>query len=358
MSFKVGDLVLVRWLGKTAGYVRGTTWYNATVSAKRGSSYDIDYQDEIGTVELDVPEIRIIRNIPGDDAYIQQQINARNEEQKQLLKEGKVVVSKSSSSSSSSKTKPKSKSNGTKNDNVRRDKKSEGQVNAYIASAIDPEYQVAPVPSVDPVIMLGNVSHYVGQRFEMIADAVWNLAHVESILGNDVLQMRWTGWWDEEWKFFLKLKCVDGVSNYYDGTGFAVELHPPYTNVLVYKAWIALPGTKPPIHWPGKVYVRLPDELRKQEANEMLRDENRLYVELYGKTASRPKLKPYSDGFWNATRNIEPIRCTKVKSKSLFIYPLISTVNLISLCFSSWCGRLGDILLKGKVVSKKVQMPR
>ena len=114
MSFKVGDLVLVRWLGKTAGYVRGTTWYNATVSAKRGSSYDIDYQDEIGTVELDVPEIRIIRNIPGDDAYIQQQINARNEEQKQLLKEGKVVVSKSSSSSSSSKTKPKSKSNGTR----------------------------------------------------------------------------------------------------------------------------------------------------------------------------------------------------------------------------------------------------
>ena len=34
-----------------------------------------DYQDEIGTVELDVPEIRIIRNIPGDDVHIQQQIN-------------------------------------------------------------------------------------------------------------------------------------------------------------------------------------------------------------------------------------------------------------------------------------------
>ena len=87
MSFKVGDLVLVRWLGKTAGYVRGTTWYNATVSAKRGSSYDIDYQDEVGTVELDVPEIRLVRNVPGDNEYIQQQIRARNEEQKQLLRQ-------------------------------------------------------------------------------------------------------------------------------------------------------------------------------------------------------------------------------------------------------------------------------
>ena len=122
MSFKVEIWSWYVGWERQRGMCIGTTWYNATVSAKRGSSYDIDYQDEIGTVELDVPEIRIIRNIPGDDAYIQQQINARNEEQKQLLKEGKVVVSKSSSSSSSSKTKPKSKSNGTKNDNVRRDK--------------------------------------------------------------------------------------------------------------------------------------------------------------------------------------------------------------------------------------------
>ena len=63
MSFKVGDLVLVRWLGKTRGYVQGTTWYNATIAAKRsGNRYDIDYQDDVGTVEWDVPEVRLVRN--------------------------------------------------------------------------------------------------------------------------------------------------------------------------------------------------------------------------------------------------------------------------------------------------------
>ena len=88
MSFKVGDIVLVRWLGKTKGYVQGTTWYNATITSKRSNGrYDVDYQDDIGTVESDVPEIRLIRNVPGDNEYMQQQIKARNEEQKQLLKE-------------------------------------------------------------------------------------------------------------------------------------------------------------------------------------------------------------------------------------------------------------------------------
>ncbi len=88
MSFKIGDTVLARWLGKTKGYVQGTTWYHATITAKRSDGrYDIDYQDEVGTVELDVPEIRLVRNVPGDNEYIQQQIRARNEEQKQLLRQ-------------------------------------------------------------------------------------------------------------------------------------------------------------------------------------------------------------------------------------------------------------------------------
>ena len=82
MSYKIGDMVLVRWLGKTKGYVQGTTWYNATITAERGDeTYDIDYEDDIRTVELKVPEIRLVRNVLGDDEHIHQQIRARNEEQ-------------------------------------------------------------------------------------------------------------------------------------------------------------------------------------------------------------------------------------------------------------------------------------
>ena len=98
MSFKAGDLVLARWLGKTRGYVEGTAWYNATIVAKRsGSRYDIDYNDDIGTVELDVPEIRLVRNVPGDDEYVQRQIKARNEEQKLMKQKSKGENSRLSS---------------------------------------------------------------------------------------------------------------------------------------------------------------------------------------------------------------------------------------------------------------------
>ena len=181
-------------------------------------------------------------------------------------------------------------------------KRSDEQVRAYIESAIDHNYQVPESPPVDPIC-----GCYVGQRFEMVSDDVWNLVHIEAIEGN-TLRMRWAGWFDEQWKF--RLKFLNGV--YYDEKGFVVDMVPERTHIVVYKAWIKLPSTKPPIHWPGKVYLRPPFQPRKKQALSWLKDETRMYVELYGNVASRPKLKPYSGGFWNSIGNIYPLTCAKV----------------------------------------------
>ena len=213
------------------------------------------------------------------------------------------------SARTTSKPRVKSTSKNEKNSNPRSIKANDDLVKAYISAAIDPNFQTSAKAPVDPIC--GN---YVGQRFEMMNDDVWNPIHVEAIEGN-MLHMRWTGWFDAEWKF--RLKFLNGI--YYDERGFAVEMIPEHTHIMVYKAWIALPGTKPPIHWPGKVFFRTPFQPRKKEALSWLKNESRMYVELYGETASRPKLKPYSDGFWNLIGNIHPIRCAKVLITSVFV---------------------------------------